>query len=367
MFVSSAKIKNKKQKRLKAPAWGFRGGLDYYPFGMIEPGRSFTGYKDSAYRYAFNGKLLDNDIYGSKNSYDYGARFYDPRLGRFMSIDPLTKKFPMLTPYQFSSNTPIQAVDLDGKESSLSYQAFSAAGVTTATAQQDENYVNTAISSINAANIENICIDANYVAVGLMVTGATTCLLFSETGVGEVAGVNMFRAGVVMSTVTGAGAAIAQGAQGKTAQAGATAALTLIGTFGGSALLNSVKMTDEVVVGQLLTLSLEANLDLVQIAADKATEKTQTTGNTQGGGTTGNSKTNHDAYYGNTNFQNQNNTGDSQDYGTCTQAIDNITSATSNNTTESSKTTPAAPLGFVPEIQGTGDASTDENTDYPEE
>jgi hypothetical protein len=43
---------------------------------------------------------------------------YDPRVGRFLSVDPLTKKYPELTPYQFASNSPILAVDLDGKESS---------------------------------------------------------------------------------------------------------------------------------------------------------------------------------------------------------------------------------------------------------
>lgn len=42
------------------------------------------------------------------------------RIARFLSVDPLTKGYPMLTPYQFASNTPIMAVDLDGLESSLS-------------------------------------------------------------------------------------------------------------------------------------------------------------------------------------------------------------------------------------------------------
>jgi hypothetical protein len=41
---------------------------------------------------------------------------YDPRIGRFLSVDPLQRKFADLTPYQFAGNTPIQAVDLDGKE-----------------------------------------------------------------------------------------------------------------------------------------------------------------------------------------------------------------------------------------------------------
>jgi len=43
-------------------------------------------------------------------------RIYDPRLGRFLSVDPLASKYPELTPYQFASNSPIQAIDLDGLE-----------------------------------------------------------------------------------------------------------------------------------------------------------------------------------------------------------------------------------------------------------
>ncbi|MGD1960337.1 MAG: LamG-like jellyroll fold domain-containing protein [Fulvivirga sp.] len=48
--------------------------------------------------------------------YDYGFRIYNPAIGKFLSVDPLTRTYPMLTPYQFASNTPIYAVDVDGLE-----------------------------------------------------------------------------------------------------------------------------------------------------------------------------------------------------------------------------------------------------------
>ena len=70
----------------------------------------------NSYRFGFNGKEQDNEVSGKGNSYDYGLRMYNPRLGKFNSVDPLTGKFPMLTPYQFASNTPIMADDLDGAE-----------------------------------------------------------------------------------------------------------------------------------------------------------------------------------------------------------------------------------------------------------
>jgi RHS repeat-associated protein len=69
-----------------------------------------------AYRYGFNGKENDNEVKGVGDQQDYGKRIYDPRVGRFLSVDPITGKYPELTPYQFASNTPIQAIDLDGME-----------------------------------------------------------------------------------------------------------------------------------------------------------------------------------------------------------------------------------------------------------
>jgi len=55
-------------------------------------------------------------VKGEGNQQDYGLRVYDPRLGRFFSVDPLTNGYPMLTPYQFASNRPIDSVDRDGLE-----------------------------------------------------------------------------------------------------------------------------------------------------------------------------------------------------------------------------------------------------------
>lgn len=59
-------------------------------------------------------KEKDDEAKGAGNEYDYGMRIYDPRLGRFMSVDPITDKYPELTPY--ASNKPIRAIDLDGLE-----------------------------------------------------------------------------------------------------------------------------------------------------------------------------------------------------------------------------------------------------------
>jgi RHS repeat-associated protein len=90
---------------------------DYFPFGA--PNRTVSS--SAGYRYAFNGKELDkSNEFGTANVYDYGFRIYNPSIGRFLSVDPLTRSYPELTPYQFASNTPLMAIDLDGLEA-ISY------------------------------------------------------------------------------------------------------------------------------------------------------------------------------------------------------------------------------------------------------
>ncbi len=80
------------------------------------PGRKYSSSND--YRYGFNGK--EHDDKDGVVQYDYGFRIYDPRVARFKSVDPLTKSYPKLTPYQFASNCPIAGRDQDGLEFKLS-------------------------------------------------------------------------------------------------------------------------------------------------------------------------------------------------------------------------------------------------------
>ena len=87
---------------------------DYYPFGQLMPGRNWSS---NEYKFGFNGKLNDDEVFGATGSFqDYGMRMYDTRTCRFWGVDPITKKFPYLTPYQFASNRPIDGIDLDGLE-----------------------------------------------------------------------------------------------------------------------------------------------------------------------------------------------------------------------------------------------------------
>ena len=74
---------------------------------------------------------------GGQSTYDYGFRIYNPALGRFLSVDPLTVSYPWFTPYQFAANDPIRNIDIDGLEggSSIEY-------VLTAMGQEIESWWN---------------------------------------------------------------------------------------------------------------------------------------------------------------------------------------------------------------------------------
>ena len=86
---------------------------DYYPFGMEMPGRGFNN--GNQYTFGFNGMRKDNEMYGEGNAYDFGARIYDPRIVRWLSIDPKADEFPWQSPYAAMDNDPINIIDPDGQ------------------------------------------------------------------------------------------------------------------------------------------------------------------------------------------------------------------------------------------------------------
>jgi len=75
------------------------------------PGRNFNS---SEYRFGFNGMESDDELKGTKNSYDFGARIYDPRIGRWLSVDPVVHH--ETSPYVGIDNSPIYKMDPDGED-----------------------------------------------------------------------------------------------------------------------------------------------------------------------------------------------------------------------------------------------------------
>ncbi|MBC7412048.1 MAG: hypothetical protein H7331_06295 [Bacteroidia bacterium] len=72
----------------------------------------------SGSRYGFNGqeKTSEIDNIGESNTYDFGARMYDSRLGRFLRTDPARSGFSFESAYTFAGNTTIWAIDKEGEK-----------------------------------------------------------------------------------------------------------------------------------------------------------------------------------------------------------------------------------------------------------
>jgi RHS repeat-associated protein len=84
---------------------------DYDPWGVVMDNRSYVlGNPDQ--RYKFTGKERD-----AETGYDYfGARYYDARIGRWISVDPLAEKYPASSPFAYAANNPAVCFDPNGME-----------------------------------------------------------------------------------------------------------------------------------------------------------------------------------------------------------------------------------------------------------
>jgi len=79
---------------------------------MMLPNRNET--QGEGYRYGFNGMEKDDEVKGEGNSYDFGARIYDPRIARWMKRDPQASRQAGWSPYKAMLDNPIIYSDPDG-------------------------------------------------------------------------------------------------------------------------------------------------------------------------------------------------------------------------------------------------------------
>jgi RHS repeat-associated protein len=113
---------------------------DYYPYGMVMPNRNGS---EGSYRYGFQGQEKDDEVKGAGESVNYKYRMHDPRIGRFFAVDPLTDSYPWNSPYSFSENVVINAVELEGLEKGYVYNVTGDGKSTKIKASHDyDNYNN---------------------------------------------------------------------------------------------------------------------------------------------------------------------------------------------------------------------------------
>ena len=121
----------------------------YYPFGLKHNGFNsdhkifefndgtntvvltpVTPSRKETYKYKFNGKEFQDEF--NINLYDYGARNYDPALGRWMNIDFLAEQYYSESPYSYTLNNPVVYIDPDGMSVDVTQLFKSEEGVETA-------------------------------------------------------------------------------------------------------------------------------------------------------------------------------------------------------------------------------------------
>jgi RHS repeat-associated protein len=83
----------------------------YTPFGVGLKNRDFISEK---YGYGFQNQERDDEMKGEGNSYDFGARIYDNRLSRWLSVDKFGNIYPNISGYVFALNAPIKVIDYGG-------------------------------------------------------------------------------------------------------------------------------------------------------------------------------------------------------------------------------------------------------------
>jgi len=164
--------------------------LDYDSFGMLTVGR--TRVAGSQYRYGFQNQEKDDEIKGSGNSINYKYRMHDPRLGRFLSIDPMYKEYPFYSPYAFSGNRVIDAVELEGLQPGILFGTPDAAATNYGTFYGDnslranQEYGSTIYKVVNSKGVAQYA----YSTANIGTTGETVSVSSAPKGTTPVADIH---------------------------------------------------------------------------------------------------------------------------------------------------------------------------------
>ncbi len=135
------------------------------PFGSAINTRS---YSSGAYRYGFNGKETDEESFSGAIAFE--ARILDSRIGRFLSLDPLSSQYPWNCPYSFAENKVTRFIDLEGLEAAPSQILWNDIGINSNTSQSCVEEVNKAVEKANQ-------VTKDYIIPGVAVVGGVVAII----------------------------------------------------------------------------------------------------------------------------------------------------------------------------------------------
>ncbi|WP_320055152.1 RHS repeat-associated core domain-containing protein [Neolewinella lacunae] len=145
----------------------------YYPFGMEN---TAIGTGASGYDYKYNGKELD----ASLGLYDYGARWYDPAVARWLAVDPLAESMSNWSPYNYTFNNPINFTDPDGMAPDGDYYKTDGTWIKSDGVDDDKAYVEVMLTTAGESGIS--VFHTGFVEIA---EGNTTLLNLASTSYGE--------------------------------------------------------------------------------------------------------------------------------------------------------------------------------------
>lgn len=156
--------------------------MEYDAGGSLLPGRN---YSSSTYAFGFNGMRKDDEIHGATGtSYDFGARLYDPRVGRWWSIDPLAGKYAFASPYCFALANPILFIDYDGRDIVITHNGESFTFTAQNTAYTGNNdFIQQTVSALNHLMTYEAMSDAQHKIVTELASDASVVAYVEHTAV----------------------------------------------------------------------------------------------------------------------------------------------------------------------------------------
>ena len=122
----------------------------YYPYGAT----TYESADSVAQPYKYNGKELVRTA--DVDWYDYGARFYDPVLARFTTMDPLCEKYYNVSPYAYCANNPVNMIDIKG-DTVTAVNPLAKSNIIMSLSPHERKYLSFDSKGILNANILSLC------------------------------------------------------------------------------------------------------------------------------------------------------------------------------------------------------------------